>query len=276
MVPKDEYPGWTETYNRRNMRKIELDELRAIQLKMLDSIHQFCVDNSLRYSLSGGSLLGAIRHKGYIPWDDDVDIMLPRPDYEILLNEFENSSERYKIQSYRNDVSFWRPFSKIYDSKTIVYEPNIITGVFIDVFPIEGLPDKDGFERYYKDFCKYRLRMGRSTHFSISTGRLDKLKTIIKRLMYPHREKYIKELDDFYNSFPFGSTPYAGALSGSYGKKEHLPVEVFTDYIDLQFEDRVYKGIAKYDQYLSSLYGDYMQLPSEDKRIRHPFEAYWK
>ncbi len=258
------------------MKKIEIEELRQLQLEMLDCIHQFCCSRSIRYSLSGGTLLGAVRHKGFIPWDDDIDIMMPRPDYERFLKEFDEEDTIYKLQSYRNDRSFWRVFGKVYDSRTIVYEPNIITGVFIDVFPIEGLPLKQDFEEYYKKFCKYRLRMGRSTEFALSMGKFDEIKIFVKKLLYPNRDKYIKQLDELLESVPFGSTPYAGAISGSYDLREYLPIEVFTDYIDLPFEDRVYRGIKDFDCYLSSLYGDYMQIPPIEKQVRHPFEAFWK
>ena len=257
------------------MREIEIDELRNLQLDMMDDIHQFCVGHNIRYSLSGGSVLGAVRHKGFIPWDDDMDIMLPRPDYDRFIKEYIGSSEIYSIQTYRNDDSYYNVFSKIYDSRTIVYEPKIITGVFIDVFPVEGLPSENP-DRFLKEFHRRRIRLWRSTIYARHENFVARIKDACKNLLYPNREKYIREFEEWININSFDDSVMVGAISGSYGNKEVMPHDVFIDYVDMPFENRVFKGIKQYDTYLGSIYGNYMEWPSKEKRQGHPFKAYWK
>ena len=100
-------------------KTIIMEELRAIQLDILDKIHAFCTERGIRYSLGGGTLLGAVRHKGYIPWDDDIDIMLPRPDYDRFLKEFEGKYAELNLQYYGNDITCCIPFAKVYDNRTV-------------------------------------------------------------------------------------------------------------------------------------------------------------
>ena len=101
--------------------KITLEELKSLQMNILDYVDSFCKENNIRYSLCGGSLIGAIRHKGYIPWDDDIDIMMPRPDYDKFLALFnKNADSRYCAINYLTDKEFYQPFSKIVDTSTVL------------------------------------------------------------------------------------------------------------------------------------------------------------
>lgn len=269
-------------------RKMTLDEIKNVQVEILKAIHDFCKSNGLRYSLGGGTLLGAVRHKGYIPWDDDIDIMLPRPDYDKLLNSFDN--ENYGVQDYRSDKRFPLAWARIYSKKTVLVSTNAIGGVFVDIFPIDGLPTPDKIDEYRKEQRGFKLKLRRTTRIhSDALHELKKeykldgniiyyyLKYAVARVIYPKREVNVKEMDDFFHSYPFDTSEYAGAIVGTYGMKEYMKAEVFKSYIELPFEGNLFMCIKDYDAYLTQHYGDYMQLPPEEKRItHHQFKEYWK
>ena len=143
-----------------NKKEISLEEQRDIQKELLKELKEICDNNNIIYFLGGGTLLGAIRHKGYIPWDDDVDVMMPRKDYEILLEIFDdNCKENHKILTYINTEDYYYSFAKIVDTNTILHEGKLRTikemGIYIDIFPIDFLPDDK--KKTEKIFKKYKL-----------------------------------------------------------------------------------------------------------------------
>ena len=262
-------------------KEITLDELRELQLNILDKIHEFCINSHIRYSLGGGTLLGAVRHKGYIPWDDDIDIMLPRPDYERFLKEFEGKFDWLKLQHYKNDDTYYFPFAKVYDTRTVLIEEGAINGIYVDVFPIDGLPDEKGLSEYYNQFRRYVLMLCKTNKyykFQIGHNRYFLyIKYLLKRILYPNRKDIIKRLEALYRRYSFDESYYAGAIVGRYAEKEHMEKSVFTKYVKVAFENHHYNCIADFDEYLRKHYGDYMQLPPVEKRVsNHEFIAYWK
>ncbi len=261
-------------------KEIDIKELRDIQLGILDKIHAFCMERGIRYSLGGGTLLGAVRHKGYIPWDDDVDIMLPRPDYNRFLKEFDGQYPHLRIQNAFTDPEYILPFSKVIDDRTIleerVSEKEIRkSGVFIDVFPVDGLPSEKELDRFCKKIAYIRKPMIYTSQADDSFVRFPFLKCICRLLI--NHDKAVVWSERAMSSIDFRTATYAGAISGRYGEKEHMPSDVFHEYSDIAFEGRTYRCISAYDGYLKKHYGDYMQLPPEYMRVRaHNFSAWWK
>ncbi|MBQ8445584.1 MAG: LicD family protein, partial [Opitutales bacterium] len=128
------------------MREITHEELKQIQLGILDKVHEFCEKNGITYFLSSGTLIGAVRHKGYIPWDDDLDLYMPRADYDKFIKLFSaNSPENTKLLSLETDKKYQYPFAKVIDDRTEMVETAVgesfKIGVYIDVFPVDSVPD---------------------------------------------------------------------------------------------------------------------------------------
>lgn len=268
------------------MKQLDIDEIKKIQLSILDYVHDFCIKNNIRYSLSGGTLIGAVRHKGYIPWDDDIDIMMPRPDYEKFCKTFNsNKNSSYKVLNSYNDEDFFQPFSKVVDVNTLLVEsydrPIKNLGVNIDVFPIDGLPNNSSDrEKYWKKIFKKRnfatviyTRNNKKEH-----GLKKLIRVILFCLFRPFPANiFAKKLHKLGKNNAFeNSNIIANSIFG-YGKKEEMPGNLFSSFVDVEFENKKFKAVKNYDVYLSNLFGDYMQLPPENERIaKHDFKAFFK
>ncbi len=261
------------------MKKLNSQEVRQKQLYILDDVHDFCVKNNIRYSLSGGSLLGAIRHKGFIPWDDDIDIMMPRDDFERFIKTYISKRIYYKIDYYTNDPLYVSAFAKVIDCRTHTVGPNIIDDryVFIDIFPIDGMPDEYEIDDYVESIQQIlvNLRKG-GKYYKFTPKLLSKgvffIKYLIKRIYTPSREKCLQKLDSILKKYSMETSTYAGVSIGQYAKREWMEKKIFDNYILLDFEGRKYYGISDYDTYLKNLYHDYMQLPLEKDRIPMHFD----
>jgi lipopolysaccharide cholinephosphotransferase len=127
------------------MRKItDIKELREIQMGILDDVHRFCEEQGLRYSLSSGTLIGAVRHQGYIPWDDDIDIYMLRSDYERFLKSYHDQNGHYRVLNPKKEDHYYYTFAKVVDQRTKMVEKETEgyeIGVYIDVFPVDYVPD---------------------------------------------------------------------------------------------------------------------------------------
>jgi len=256
------------------MKLLSAQQVRELQLAILDDFHAFCMAHNLRYSLSGGSLLGAVRHKGFIPWDDDIDIMMPRPDFERFINEYSSDKLYYKIDYYTTDPYYISAFAKIIDERTYTVGPNIIDdrNVFIDIFPIDGMPGETEIDSYVneiQDILDKLRKCGKYYKFEPSLFRkfLFGIKYLIKTIGMPSLKKQFYRLEQIIAKYPFGSTAHAGVSVGQYAKREWMPKEVFEEYTLLNFEGRKIMGLSDYDTYLSHLYSDYMKLPPEEQRV---------
>jgi len=258
------------------MRKIELEELKQIQLDILKEVHNFCVEHGLRYSLGGGTLLGAVRHKGYIPWDDDIDIMMPRPDYTVFVKEFNGYKPHLVCGAYENDKKYMYPFTKVYDNRTILKAVKHIKpiGINIDVFPIDGFPESEKeTEIFMRNYSLWRMLL----YFKLVTGGTWKGKFMNFFTKLLPLSLIQKKLNKIIQKYDFEKSLFTGAVCGSYLLKEKNPKFVFAEYVELPFENLKFKAIKQYDIYLLNHYGNYMELPPMDKRIAHHIEeTFWK
>lgn len=257
------------------MRKIELEELKHIQLNILKEVHNFCIERGLRYSLGGGTLLGAVRHKGYIPWDDDIDVMMPRPDYNVFVKEFDGYSPHLVCGVYENDKNYMFPHVKVYDDRTVLTEDQCIMtiGINIDIFPVDGFPESTKeIESFLKKYSLWR---------TLLLLKLVKGKKWKGKLLY-YFTKFIplsliqKKINCIIQKYDFEKSLFVGAVCGKYLLKEKYPRFVFSEFIELPFENLKFKAIKEYDIYLSQHYGNYMELPPLDKRISHNYKnIFW-
>lgn len=263
------------------MKEMTLQEIQTLQLNMMQKIHDFCVSNNIRYSLGGGTLLGAIRHKGYIPWDDDIDIMMPRPDYERFIREFQGADPELTVQNYYTDNSFHREWTRVCNNKTLLVYVLAVGGVFIDVFPVDGLPDENKTVEYLDVIKGLRVKLWRTTKKKKESIQenyyLSRLKFYLRKIFFPGRKQVISEYEKLFDSYPFETAKYAGAIIGVYGIKEHMEADVFKKYILVPFEGHQFYAIADYDAYLKKHYDNYMQLPPKEKqKSEHNFKVFWK
>lgn len=257
-----------------NMRKIDLSELRAIQLDIMAEVDEFCKKNGIRYSLCGGTLLGAVRHKGYIPWDDDIDLMMPREDYDRFAREF--CSERSVLQDLRKDPNVIEICLKVFRRNTMMTDTQFgrnLWGIYIDIFPIDGAPES--FLEHCNHILMLRKRLPRVCPFYKTVAKNKSLwfaKYIIKRIAFPFYGNVLeikKEIETVAHFVPFETSPNAGVILGSYGVREVVKKSVFDSYIELPFEGKQFPAIKDFDTYLRAIYGDYMKLPPVEQRISH-------
>lgn len=260
------------------MRKLNTTEIHGILLGILKDIDAFCTANGITYSVCGGTLLGAVRHKGFIPWDEDVDIVMKRSDFERFKASYGN--ERYAMVPDRRieGCPYYNGglISKVHDKKTLVNEgPNsgiYNHGLFVDVFPMDGMPeDKKKRRAFLRKAAKIRRRIAFHHHPMFSFGPNDGPGPILAKI-----EAKIHSLDywrDSFNeltrAFPYETSKWVGCLNGIYGELEVFPSEMFENYIRLPFEDTTVSSIAQWDKYLTQFYGDYMTPPPESERTDH-------
>lgn len=262
-------------------REIGAKELREIQLAVLREVDILCENEGLRYCLCGGSLLGAIRHQGFIPWDDDIDILMPRDDYERFLKLApRHLGGHCRVATYRNDPLHPYPFAKVCDLRTVQKQPSLPdSGIGVDVFPMDGLPDdisaSDAQFRAMKCYDALLWSTFSKPASSRSRRWIRKLLVPLSKLL--GRKRILKWLERQATKYAFDQSEFVAVLViTTYGKRERMTKAAFSEFRRMPFEGEQYPVPVGYHEYLSSLYGDYMQLPPIEKRFpHHHIEAFW-
>lgn len=271
------------------MKKLNIDEIKQYSFEVLCVIRDICEKHDIRYSLTGGTLIGAVRHKGFIPWDDDIDIMMPRADYDrfiSIVKQMKDLPVRILAEEICPD-DYYYAWAKACHKKTELIEKdveqtNAKLGVYVDIFPVDGMG-------YKYNSAKIRTMIFQFIHGLKLSSNWTKYHRSKLRKWYYEPLRYVcylvskilgkklinRVLDRFVRKIPFEKSEYAGRLTGDFGSKEIMKKELFDKYIKLEFEGQLFNAIEDYDTFLTSLYGDYMKLPPEEARIsHHEFEAY--
>jgi lipopolysaccharide cholinephosphotransferase len=263
----------------KNLRKIQL-----LQLDIAKAVKELCLANDIPFFLIGGTLLGAVRHKGFIPWDDDLDIGMLRADYErfLIVAQKQLNSKKFFLETWNTEKNYGFPFTKIKLNGTKNPEPNapssIHQGIFIDIFPIDvAAPTKRKgffhlaiFQVLYKFFLYKkgyvpRILYNKKSDVKFFLARIIGL--VAKIIPDILLKKSITKILTFYDK---SSNVFAVNLLGAYGYKEICSRKGVAETIMLPFEDTDFPVPIGYKEYLSNMYGDYMQLPPENKRYnRH-------
>lgn len=275
-----------------NKRKVSPDEYKRIVLDLLKRIHQICEDNNIRYTIAFGTVLGAVRHQGFIPWDDDVDICLPREDYNKFVKAFSSEDGRYYILDSKTSKNYYNNFSRACDRIVIMSLSGIEDienlGAYVDVFVLdkwpEALSEREEYHRNlvmalkrvryalpWKNYrtCTFRGKMKILFHFH---------ERIINRVIVGLRKRK-EEQDALLIKYANTKSKWRNYCSGFANTKATwlLREEDLDRRILMKFEDTKVYVPAEYDRLLREQYGDYMTPPPLEKRIsKHHFTPYWR
>lgn len=273
------------------MRQMTLQDIQQVSLDILKDIHEFCIANDIKYTLFSGTLIGAIRHKGFIPWDDDLDIAMPRPDYERFVRLY---GERNGFKCFSPEIqgeNVWIAFARVCDMKRTFVDDSFILwtkedkGVWIDIFPLDGAPSdriaaEKLTEKIYKEWDLTRkIRLSWDRHIIRKTLRMTlghlKNKILNSWKGYEACARHIA----LCKTIPFESaTHYSNFSWPGWKMREYCEKDVLSEYILWPFEDQEFYVMKGYDKALRAKYGDYMTPPpASEQSPRHSMNHfYWK
>ena len=268
------------------MNELSVRKIREIQMTIMDYVDEFCSQNKIQYFLVGGTLIGAVRHNGYIPWDDDIDIMMYRDEYEKFITLFNASQNKYYAYSLQ-DEGYHYPFCKICNKNTVLIEDNIKVhdiemGVFIDLFPLDKLPEDADQKRLLDELHSLDKKMyGKAFRLEKLNNKSFKQKCLI--LLYRlcgigiSKKEIAFKQDLISRRYEKSDTDQYGLITSAIRKRIPTVLRNENKPVEHVFENRKYKIPSQYDRYLSECFGNYMELPPEGKRVsNHSFTVTYK
>lgn len=265
------------------MHEMTIEEVKKTELDILSDVTSFCDNNKIEYFLAYGTLIGAVRHKGFIPWDDDIDIWMPRKDYDkfkTLYNE-KNKGGIYFSVCPEDKISK-HSFVKVINTSTAKLESgfsyeNGYLGVDIDIFPLDGQPDDDAeFLQWFKKLFKhYKLFSFLNLDTSKSFKR--KIANIVFSVMSGGKKNLLKKTASLHAKYPYNECKYIGTVESMYNREnQRYKKEWFAKSVLMDFEGKKFKAPIGYDEILIQTYGDYMKLPPKEEQVTHHVNnAYW-
>ena len=259
-------------------RLIPSTEIHTYLLDILKAIDAFCTQNGIRYSMAYGTLIGAARHKGFIPWDDDIDLLMPRPDFERFISTFGKEEDaRYRcIYRVNTPQEYYKHiFAKVHDSWTELKQDKYRFGLYVDIFPVDGKPDDVQVQRKMeKTLTHYAHRLNIcSTRFNPFNFHQPLFANIAAHLLGP--EHYLRKCDELMGRYRYEDCAKAGAVSMTRnGIREVFDKPLFESYRTMEFEGCRFQAFADSEKFLVQQYGDYMKLPPLKDRRTHNIIAY--
>ena len=261
------------------MKQIEIEEVHNRLLNIAKVFDNICRKHGVNYYMLGGTMLGAIRHKGFIPWDDDMDFGVLRKDYERLKRILRTElPEQYKCCDYNNDKVIQYPFIKISDTETLIQDPRVNLplenqiGINIDVFPLDNCNPNSIRIKFIRCLCRL------TTIIYVESTTQSMIIHVIKRILRflcPISHHQILNFTEYLTqSLPSGS--YIGNIYGRWRDKEIIPSIWYGNNIRYRFESLELNGFQEYDKYLRRLYGNYMELPPIELRKAHVENIFMK
>lgn len=268
----------------KQKRKLTDDDVKGLSIRILHEVDEFCKINNINYSLAYGTMIGAIRHKGFIPWDDDIDIMMLRPDYEKFISCFNQyKPDIFSVASVETDPTFHYPMAKIICNSTINDELGFTgCGFAIDLFPFDKLPVNND---ELKSVLKYKKRSW--DLFALKTMKWNNNRSVLRNLVIYCSKALVSFIPNFniHKRIMRIVAKYAslegdyliGCLYTPYGSRDIMSKEIFEETIQVPFEQSQFSCIKEYDQYLTNVYGNYMKFPPIEQQVTHHDNiAWWK
>jgi len=256
-----------------------LKKLQDIELEILQEIVRICEDQKLTYFLVGGTLLGAIRHKGFIPWDDDLDIAMPRNDYENFLKLCQTKlSPKYYLHCNQTDPDYWLPFAKVRKNGTI-FEENPLTsinshkGIYVDIFPLDNANKQKSIIQDVQAKITKRLSslVIHKRGLNVAEPRRWRLTNILLKILRTTKLQTLTKLQTKVMSYNnnYGSEYYVNLGSNYNYIKQTIPKNIYHPPIKVEFKGTLYNVPHDWAYVLKRIYGDYMKIPPAEKRVTH-------
>lgn len=266
------------------MKSITIEEIKDLELEILKYVDKFARKEGIEYFLASGTLLGAVRHQGFIPWDDDIDIYMPRQSYDIFVKKFNDIESRYRLLDVSNTKDYPYAFAKVIDLTTEIDEYRFKpykAGVYIDVFPLDDVGNNmESIIKVNRQLNKYRqLLTFKTVRLSYYHG-LKKIGILIAKIaaLFYKREKLISKIDALSQCLRSDNSTYIACMVMlSYGIREVYNKSWFEECVELKFEGQSFRAPKGYVDVLTSMYGEYMKLPPKEKQVtHHSFDAWYK
>ena len=270
-------------------RPMTMEETKQVELSILSRFDEFCKKHSLTYFLAYGTLIGAVRHKGFIPWDDDIDIQMPREDYNRLIELSGELGTSLRLIAPR-DADAEHTFVKIVDERTVKIEGGHkyrsdadFRGIDIDVFPLDGQPtDEAEYKKWYKKLRKtYRKIWMRELESTADLKLSFKIAIALFKLVrvfIPKRKKLLDRAEALHAEYPYKSAEYVGCVESYFnGIGNRNPKSAYSECVLLDFEGEKFPAPVGYHDILTNMYGDYMKLPPKEAQVtHHTNKNYWR
>lgn len=267
----------------------ELRDLQLRELKIMKTFANICKTNGLRFYLMGGTFLGAVRHKGFIPWDDDIDLGMPREDYDRMAKIIDGLlPDGYVFRNFEKGNETTIYFSRIEDLNYEIKDNSALVKrqryAWIDIFPLDGMPENAALRFIHKFVLLYRrLALQYSNYSTVVNQDLpgrpfhEKLLIDLGRIIPFEKvfdtKKCLYKLDKSLRRYPYVGSEYVVNFMGAYKFKEMFPKNIYDEISFYPFEDGAYAAPKDYDLVLSQMYGDYMKVPKKKDRYKHHIEV---